>query len=57
MVYAEAAAAMDSLKTIKPKKLVLDSDFLLIAKRKNSKNPYFVILNRNSELMKKFTQK
>jgi hypothetical protein len=44
-------------KLPKPKLFILDSDFIIIIKKKNSKNPYFVILNKNEELMTKFKQK
>ena len=38
----------------KPKKLYFDKDYLILLKRKSSKNPYFALLVSNSELMEKF---
>ncbi|MES2865022.1 MAG: hypothetical protein V4666_12930 [Bacteroidota bacterium] len=54
-----AAAIIDEIpkETPKQKLFILDSDFIIIAKRKDSKNPYFVVLNRNDELMTKFKKK
>ena len=54
-----AAAAIDEISKEIPKQklFILDSDFIIIAKRKDSKNPYFVVLNRNDELMTKFKKK
>lgn len=52
-VAVDSAAAVEEVKLLKPKLFILDNDFVIIAKRKDSKNPYFIILNRNGELMKK----
>ncbi|MES2543806.1 MAG: serpin family protein [Bacteroidota bacterium] len=44
-------AIMDEESKPKPKNFILDKPFVILLKRKDSKNPYFVCLINNTELM------
>lgn len=56
VVESEATVSTDSVETpavkIFPKNLFLDKPFLIIIKRTNQPNPYFVMFVRNTELLK-----
>jgi len=45
--------AMPSTQRPKVKRFILDKPFWVVMKRKNSRNPYFVLGVKNTELMEK----
>ncbi len=53
-ILEAAAAAKEEIIKPKPKHLILNKKFIVIAKRTDSKNPYFMAFIQNSELMKIF---